>query len=88
VIQKYPPLGYPALTSAPEPILVVTMPGAVENFRSVIDKMTYGTDFKLINLLHAENANLTHKDLNTSLGELENRWNIPLVSYDTLTFRA
>ena len=88
MIQKYPPLGYPALTSAPEPILVVTMPGAVENFRSVIDKMTYGTDFKLINLLHAENANLTHKDLNTSLGELENRWNIPLVSYDTLTFRA
>jgi len=50
--------------------------------------MTYGTDFKLINLLHADNAHLTHKDLNTSIDELENRWNIHLVSYDTLTSRA
>jgi len=50
--------------------------------------MTHGTDFNLVNLFHAENANLTHKDLNTSMDEPENRWNIHLVSYDTLTSRA
>jgi hypothetical protein len=33
-------------------------------------------------------VNLTHEDLNTSLDEPENRWNIHLVSYDTLTSRA
>ena len=80
--------GHPALTSAVEPILAVTMPGVPETFKSIIDEMTYGSDFKLINLLHMENANLTHKDLNTSNDEPENRWNIHLVSYDTLTSRA
>jgi len=50
--------------------------------------MTHGTDFKLLNLLHAENANLTLEDLNSSIDEPENRWNIHLVSYDTLTSRA
>jgi hypothetical protein len=48
------------------------MPGVAETFKSVIDEMTHGTDFKLINLLHAENANLTHEDLNTSIDEPEN----------------
>jgi len=38
--------------------------------------------------LHVENANLTHKDLTTSIDEPENRWNIQLVSYDPLTSRA
>jgi len=87
-IWKTPPQGHPALTSALEPILVVTMPGVAEMFKSVIDEMTLATDFKLINLLHAENVNLTHEYLNTSLDEPENRWNIHLVSYDTLTSRA
>jgi len=87
-IQKTPLQGHAALTSALEPILVVTMPGVAETFKSVIDEMTFATDFKLINLLHAENVNLTHKDLNTSLDEPENRLNIHLVSYDTLTSRA
>jgi hypothetical protein len=87
-IQSTPPHGHPALISALEPILVVTMPGVAETFKSVIDEMTFGTDFKLVNLLHAENANLTHEDLNTSIDEPENRWNIHLVSYDTLTSRA
>ena len=50
--------------------------------------MTSGTNFKLINILHTENANLPHKDLNTSINEAENRWNIHLVSYDTITSRA
>jgi SNF2 family DNA or RNA helicase len=76
------------LTSALEPILVVTMPGVAETFKSVIDEMTFATDIKLINLLHVENVNLTHEDLNTSLDEPENRWNIHLLSYDTLTSRA
>jgi hypothetical protein len=87
-IQTTPPHGHPALISAHEPILVVTMPGVAETFKTVIDEMTHGTDFKLVNLLHPENANLTHEDLNTSIDEPENRWNIHLVSYDTLTSRA
>jgi len=64
------------------------MPGAAETFKTVIDKMTHGIDFKLVNLLHAENANPTNEDLNTSIEDSENRWNIHLVSYDTLTSRA
>jgi hypothetical protein len=48
------------------------MPGAAEAFKSVIDEMTFATDFKLINLLHAENVNLTHEDLYTSLDKPEN----------------
>jgi len=87
-IQSTPPHGHPALISALEPILVVTMPGVSETFKSVINEMTCGTDFKHVNLLHAKNANLTHEDLNTSIDEPENLWNIHLVSYDTSTSRA
>jgi hypothetical protein len=87
-IQTTPPHGDPALISAHEPILVVPLPGVAESFKTVIDEMTHGTDFKLVNLLHAENANLTHEDLNTSIDEPENQWNIHLVSYDTLTSRS
>ena len=86
--QSTPPQGHPALTLALESILVVTMPGVAETFKIVIDEMTYGTDFKLMNLLHVENVDLTHEDLNTSIDEPESRWNIYLVSYDTLTSRA
>jgi len=64
------------------------MPAVAETFKTVIDEMTHGTDFKLVNLLHAENANLPHEDLNTSIDKPENRWNIHLVSYDTITSRA
>jgi hypothetical protein len=87
-IETTPPHRHPALISAHEPILVVTMPGVAETFKTVINEMTHGTDFKLVNLLHTEKANLTHKNLNTSIDEPENRWNIHLVSYDTLTSRA
>jgi hypothetical protein len=66
-IQTTPPHGHPALISAHEPILVVTMPGVAETFKTVINKMTHGTDFKLVNLLLAEKASLTHRDLNTSI---------------------
>jgi len=87
-IQTTPPHGHPALVSALEQILVVTMPGVEETIKTVIDKMTNGTEFKLVNSLQGENANLTHEDLNTSIDEPENRQNIHLVSYDTLTSRA
>jgi hypothetical protein len=87
-IEKTTPQGLPALTSALKPMLVVTMPGVAVMFRSVIDEMTFVMDFTLINLMQAENANLTHEDLNSSLNKPENRWNIHLVSYDTLTSRA
>jgi hypothetical protein len=39
-------------------------------------------------LWHAENANLTYDELNTSLDELASQWNIHLVLYDTLTTRT
>ena len=71
-IQTTPPQGHPALTSALEPILVVTMPGVAETFKSVIDEMTYGIAFKLVNLLHMGKAMFTPKDLNTSIDEPEN----------------
>jgi hypothetical protein len=48
------------------------MPGVVENFKSVIDEMTDGANLKLVNLLHAENANHTHEDLNISIDQPEN----------------
>ena len=87
-IQTTPPHGHPAHISAHEPILVVTMPGVAEIFKTVIDEMTLGTNFKLVNMLQAENVNLTQEDLNTSIDELENQWNIHPVLYDTLTSRA
>jgi len=87
-IQSTPPHGYAALISALEPILVVTISGVAATFKNVIDKMTHGTNFKLVNLLHAKTANFTHMDLNTSIDKLENRWNVHHVSYNTLTFRA
>jgi len=40
-IQTTSPHGHPALISAHEPILVVTMPGVAENFKTVIDEMTH-----------------------------------------------
>ena len=64
------------------------MAGVAETFKTVIDEMRHGTDFKLVNLLHAKNANLTHEDLNTSIDEADNRRNIHLVLYDTLTSRG
>jgi len=48
-IQSTPPQGDPALIPALEPILVVTMPGVAETFKRVIDEMTHGSDFKLVN---------------------------------------
>jgi len=72
-IQTTPSHRHPALVSALELILVVTMPGVAETFKTVIDEMTHGTKFKLVNLLHTKNANLTHKDMNTSIDQPENR---------------
>jgi len=63
------------------------MCGVADFFKGDIKEMTNGTEFKLINLLHAKNPNLTHEDLNTRIYEPGIRWNIHLVSYDTLTSR-
>jgi hypothetical protein len=87
-MQTTPPHGHPALVSAWEPILVVTIPEGAETFKTVIDEMPHGTDFTLVNLLLAINVHVTHNGLNTSIDEQENRWNIHLVLYDTLTSRA
>jgi hypothetical protein len=64
------------------------MSGVAASFKTVIDKMTHGIDYKLVNMLHAERMNLSHKDLNTSIAEPETQWNIHPVSYDNLTYRA
>jgi len=64
------------------------MPGLVETFKPVIDEMTNETKFKLVNFLHAENANGTQKDETNSIKEPDNWWNIYLVSYNTLTSRG
>jgi len=66
----------------------VTIPRVAETFKSIIGDMTYGIDFKVANLLHAEIANLTNEDLNTCIDEPETRLNIFLVSNHTLTSRA
>jgi hypothetical protein len=87
-IETTPPHGHPALISAHEPILVVTMPWVSETFNTVIDEMTNRTYFKLVNLLHPENGYLTQKDLKSSINEPENRWNIHLVFDHTLTSGA
>jgi len=64
------------------------MPGVAETVNTLIEEMTHGPDLQLVYLLHSENANLTHEDWNTSIDEPENRWNIHLVLYDTLTSRG
>jgi len=84
-IQSTPPHRDPALISALEPILVVTLPEVAETFKRVINEMTHRTNFTVVNLLHVENANLTHENLNSSIDEPDNRSNIHLVSYDTIT---
>jgi hypothetical protein len=84
-IHSTPPQGHPALLSAYAQILVVTIPGVTETFQTIIDKMTHGTDSKLVNWL---NANVTHQDVNTSIEEPKNRWNIHLMLYDTLTSKV
>jgi len=43
------------------------MYGVAETFNTVINEMTHGTEFKLVNLLHTENANVTQEDLNTTI---------------------
>jgi len=79
-IQSTPLQRHPPHTSAFEPILVLKMSGVAETFNSSINVMKYGTDFKLITLLHPDNSNITQQDLNTRIDKLENGWNIPLVS--------
>jgi hypothetical protein len=45
------------------------MAGVAEAFTSVIHAMKYVIDFKLVCLLHSQNANLTDGDLNTTIDE-------------------
>jgi len=87
-IQTTPPHGHPALVSPVEPILVDTMPRVTETFKTVIDEITHGINFQLVNLFHAENVYLTLDNLNTCIDQPENRWTIHLVTNDILTFRA
>jgi hypothetical protein len=87
-IQTTLPHGHSVLISAHDPILVVTMSRMSETFKTVINEITHRPNFNLVNMSQAENANLTHQDLNTTIDEPEHQWNIHLVLYDTLTSRA
>jgi hypothetical protein len=87
-IQPTPPHRHPTLVSAHEQFLVVIMPSVAEMLKTVINEMTHRTELKLVNLLPDRNANFPHPDLNTSIDKPESRWNIHLVSYDTLSSRA
>ena len=78
-LQTTPPQRYAVCTSALKPILVVTMPGVAVTLKSVIHKIISGTNLNLVNLLQAENVNLTHKNLKTSTDEPENQKNIHLI---------
>jgi len=69
--------------SAFKPILAVTMLVVAETFKSVIDKMKYGSNLKLSHLLQMENAYLTHADLNTNIAKRESWLNNHFVSYDS-----
>lgn len=71
MIQTTPPLGHLVLTSALEPLLVATMTGVAESLKSLIFKITIGTDCKLVNLLDMEYANLTHDDQNSRFDKPE-----------------
>jgi len=71
-IQATPSIRYPVLTSALEPIVMVTMPGVAEIINSVIYEMSYRTDYKPLNLLNTESVKLTHKDQNTCIDKPEN----------------
>jgi hypothetical protein len=84
-IQTTPPHRRSALVSALELISVVTMPRVAVTFKTLIDKMTHGTEWKLANWLHAEYVYLTHEDQNTSIRKSENGWNFHLRLYDTST---
>jgi hypothetical protein len=81
-IEITPPHRHPAIVSALEQILVVTMPRVAETFKTFIDEMTHGTDIKLVNLFQTDNVNLTIKDLNTALDQAEHRSNIDHVLYN------
>jgi hypothetical protein len=87
-IQVTPPPGHPELPAAHKPILVVTLLGVAVWFGSAIDKMTYWTDFKLINLLHGDGTYLTYEDLHSSVEKPDNRWNVHLGWYYILTSTA
>jgi hypothetical protein len=87
-IQKHPPQVHPVLTSAIEAILVVTLPRVAETFMSVINKMTYAIEFKLIYLLHKEHGNVTDNNRHPRLDKPDNPWNIHFDSCVTLSYRA
>jgi len=84
-IMSTPLQGHPALISAFEPILLVTMPRVAETLKSVIDEMRYGTNSKLFTIVHTDDANITHDVLNT---DIEQNWNIHRMLCDTITSRA
>jgi hypothetical protein len=60
---------HPVLSSAHEPILIVRILGVAEMFKRVIDEVIFATALEFMKLLQAEDPNLTHKDLNTTVDE-------------------
>jgi len=50
-IHTTPPFLQQGLLSPLEPILAVTIPGVAVTFKNIINKLTYGTDFKICKLI-------------------------------------
>jgi len=48
------------------------MPGVAEIIKRVIYEMSWVIDLKLVHWLDAENVNLTHTDVNTSIDKPQN----------------
>lgn len=87
-MQATPAQQHLEMTSAVDPFEVVTGSGEAGIFRNVINRMRYGTNYKLVNLSDPETVNLTNEDLNTSIDKPESRWHVQLVLYNTITFRV
>jgi len=60
------------LSSALEPSLVVTMLNVAERLQNAIDEINYETNFKLVNFLPMEIANLIYMYHTTSIDKLDN----------------
>jgi hypothetical protein len=75
-IQTTPPHRHPELVSDVEPILLLTIPGVAETFKTF---MTHGTKSALVNWFHAETEAPVHKDMDTGIDEPDNQCSIDLV---------
>jgi hypothetical protein len=71
-----------------ESLVKVSMPWLLLIFVRLFNVINDWADYKLLNIFHIRNANLTHNDLNARIDKQENWWNVHNDSYSTLKSRA